>query len=623
MNTKKILIAAFLCLLPLWAHAATHTAASPNQADVLAKINAAANGDTIQIPAGTARWTNGLNVGKSLTIIGAGPGVTVLNGPIPDTTYFFNVANSGSVRISGLTIDGKGVGGGIRFTSPNSYHRVDHCIIQNTGNASGYSNYGRGVQFYFAARQWGLIDHVTFTNNTTDFEIIGDDAGSWLPAEQIGLGTKDAVYIEDCTLNAVPEGRITGKNSGTYNTKGAKTVFRHNVVNYTDPNAGSFWDSHGNNNMTITGDRGTVFTVVEDNQIYINRPNYGAKVFYIRGGIFIAARNVVNTVGTTQLWVLTEEECWYASAGSGNYGQDWSSYPRVDQITNSWIYGNTLNGASHNSYGLYDGGIGHQYVKNVIVNDRDVFLNTVPPAYNPNANRTASGPSHGYTPFVYPHPMASGGPMPTPTPAPTPTPGPIQSTGVPFAATVGAISQPFAASPDQTVSQTTLTATAADGGKAVYRFDAVAGQYMVQANVSAPSDGENSLFANIDSDPIEDMIWGIPANQGFQDRKVSWGNDIDTPRVWTLNAGVHELIVRGREPNVKLKNLTVLATTAPTPTPTPSPSPSPTPTPQPTPTPPPSTGLKISDIEGLQEALDAKSDKGHVHTIVAGKTEPE
>ncbi|MFA6339136.1 MAG: hypothetical protein WCW87_03715, partial [Candidatus Paceibacterota bacterium] len=43
----------------------THTAASANVSDVQTAVNAASNGDTVQIPAGTATWTSSLSITKS------------------------------------------------------------------------------------------------------------------------------------------------------------------------------------------------------------------------------------------------------------------------------------------------------------------------------------------------------------------------------------------------------------------------------------------------------------------------------------------------------------------------------------------------------------------------------
>jgi hypothetical protein len=60
-----------------------------------------------------------------------------------------------------------------------------------------------------------------------------------------------------------------------------------------------------------------------------------------------------------------------------------------------------------------------------------------------------------------------------------------------------------------------------------------------------------------------------------------------------------------------------VSTTKPPPNPTPTPAPTPTP-PGPTPTPP--LQIQISDVQGLQEALDGKTDKGHTHTVPETQT---
>jgi hypothetical protein len=40
--------------------------------------------------------------------------------------------------------------------------------------------------------------------------------------------------------------------------------------------------------------------------------------------------------------------------------------------------------------------------------------------------------------------------------------------------------------------------------------------------------------------------WDIPVTTGLQSRNVIWFSDTN-PKVWTLSAGTHQLIVRGRE----------------------------------------------------------------------------
>ena len=62
---------------------ATYVAASTKGSDVQAKINIARDGDTVVVPAGTARWTTQLSITKNLTLKGAGIGQTVIFDEVP------------------------------------------------------------------------------------------------------------------------------------------------------------------------------------------------------------------------------------------------------------------------------------------------------------------------------------------------------------------------------------------------------------------------------------------------------------------------------------------------------------------------------------------------------------
>ena len=124
----------------------------------------------------------------------------------------------------------------------------------------------------------------------------------------------------------------------------------------------------------------------------------------------------------------------------------------------------------------------------------------------------------------------------------------------PFVMTNGYFYQPF-----QTVVPT-------NGGEAVFTFTITnAGSYIIQALVNAPGDGANSFFVNVDAEPVAPtMIWDIPITSGFEQRIVSWrgdGTDVSNqfvPKVFTLSAGVHQLIIRGRETNTQLQSLAIL-----------------------------------------------------------------
>jgi Big-like domain-containing protein/parallel beta helix pectate lyase-like protein len=132
-----------------------------------------------------------------------------------------------------------------------------------------------------------------------------------------------------------------------------------------------------------------------------------------------------------------------------------------------------------------------------------------------------------------------------------------------LAATSGAITAPFVAV-SGTISQPAYTGVTA-GGRAAYTFTiSTAGEYLVSAQVNAPNDSANSLFVNIDAEPADPtMIWDIPVTSGLTERTVSWrgSGTFDSaqfaPKVFNLSAGTHTLIVRGREANCQLGNITI------------------------------------------------------------------
>jgi hypothetical protein len=217
-------------------------------ANVQALHNAALNGDTITLPAGTFSWTSRLNITKGITLQGA---TSISGSPwsptLADATIIQdNTPRSGSgagiisaqlnpsqsFRLSGITFrhgssSDYGNNGAIRVNSsgsqPNTSVRIDHCHFDHLYWAHTIWIYGW---------VYGIDDHNVFDCNPANLShVIWHDTwgnqtngnGSW--ADFPYYGTEKFWFIEDNTIRGngpVTSGRIDCMNGGRY-------VARHNV----------------------------------------------------------------------------------------------------------------------------------------------------------------------------------------------------------------------------------------------------------------------------------------------------------------------------------------------------------------------------------------------------------
>jgi len=126
------------------------------------------------------------------------------------------------------------------------------------------------------------------------------------------------------------------------------------------------------------------------------------------------------------------------------------------------------------------------------------------------------------------------------------------------------ISAPFVLSSGY-VSQSSTTGT--NGGQLIYYFTTTNTSIIaVEAMVYAPNDGANSFYVNIDAPPTDPTnIWDLPITTGFTNDIVTWrGNgtndqmSIYPQQNFSLNAGLHQLIIKGREAGAELGPITIV-----------------------------------------------------------------
>jgi len=213
---------------PLWM-------ATPDQESVSSCIVAAANGDTVKVLAGTTTWTETITLNKSIKLIGAGEGRTIIIDGVSKDHML--AVDGGSVpispRISGMTIKGfstdkSGVIATVMIEGISNElgFRLDHMTFDNIVIT------GLGTNDWV----WGVIDHCTFNMKTDAVgwaiyfsnERWGDltlCCGDMAWASPDDFGSHKFSFVEDSIFNLIGIGPANYIDSAG----GARYVLRRNT----------------------------------------------------------------------------------------------------------------------------------------------------------------------------------------------------------------------------------------------------------------------------------------------------------------------------------------------------------------------------------------------------------
>jgi hypothetical protein len=247
-----------------------------SEANVRALHNAAHDGDTITLPAGTFSWTSRLDITKGITLQGAttinGAGTsnpTVTDATIikDDTPRTGNVSGIIKVtcsvgqffRMTGITFRSGALttnipGGAINLSTTDGnaavQMRIDHCHFDQlyAGRVCWVTGWVYGVWDHNAMDIRGTTFpfHVNMRNYGGNNQINGN--GSW--ADYPWYGTEKFFFIEDNTIKrinaAVVAPLIDGDNGGRW-------VIRHNYIENADP------QGHGTEGGAYRGQRANEF----------------------------------------------------------------------------------------------------------------------------------------------------------------------------------------------------------------------------------------------------------------------------------------------------------------------------------------------------------------------------
>jgi hypothetical protein len=268
-------------------HAAVINALDCSLNTVQTAVAAASPGDTVQIAAGTAVWTNTLNIYKDIQVIGAGLGQTVITNDVVGQLVNWSTTSDGFCRLSGIDFEA-----GPPDAVPNSTtrainiggtchaFRLDDCMF------NGLNEYN----LWFGGWVYGVVDHCTFNVSGSSLIQVQMDAyggqqygdGSW--ADVDSFGTTNAIYFETCNFNG-PVGQHIGMLDGDH---GDRVVVRY--CNSTNCPIGS----HGTDNGgRIRGLRS--YEIYNNNFIY--QTDGGAdwgQCIYMRSGTAVVWGNTIS-----------------------------------------------------------------------------------------------------------------------------------------------------------------------------------------------------------------------------------------------------------------------------------------------------------------------------------------
>jgi hypothetical protein len=392
-------------------------AASPALADINTAIALASDGDTVRVPAGSATWASIPTITKGIIFAGAGIGVTVITSTqtsmvayVPDAT---NIAADSPFRVSGFTFDAGGTGGSNGMVYVQNTSNVTAITKVRIDHNRLYNSTGTGI--WVQGQVYGLADNNTLDTVKIAYRNLGLNRDSWdhFPATAFGGGSN--FFFEDNTI--IGDTWFEGGHGGRY-------VARYNSASGQTTEIG-FFDVHGNQSADGALYAQMIAEIYENVATGVTR---WLIVGDLRGGKSLFYNNSwsgTSAVDGSDIKVREEFNDNLSPTDASD----------IQHVTQTYIWGNTKNGAAINPYISstvdYGGAIGL-----VPQWDVDCWRNTTPftGASGVGVGLLSARPSSGltvgvgywatdtsklyraagattwetyYTPHTYPHPLRS------------------------------------------------------------------------------------------------------------------------------------------------------------------------------------------------------------------------
>lgn len=219
MRIRKVLFLTLLVAL-LGGHFAS-AATIPVTTTIQAAINSASDGDVIVIPAGTYPEQISISGFYKLTITGAGPGATIIDGT-GLTGNLVNIDYSQKVTLKNLTTDGAAGSSSIQanINVVNSANiNIMNCSIENS------NQFGALMAFTVNGKVKGCL----IQNNQVGVFLISSVKCSIMTSE-ITSNTVDGISLGLTHNTKITKNRITNNGTGINNLEAMATEVKQNFI---------------------------------------------------------------------------------------------------------------------------------------------------------------------------------------------------------------------------------------------------------------------------------------------------------------------------------------------------------------------------------------------------------
>jgi Protein of unknown function (DUF1565)/Right handed beta helix region len=442
--------------------------------------------------------------------------------------------------------------------------------IHNNGRTGG-SNLDHGL--YLCGKNETVVNNLLYANDATGLQVAGYNTVANMKVYNNVIAWNGATGIilwqslsgVDIKNNIIYHNGNSG--IGCYQATGSGVVVDHNVVY-----------GNGGGNYNLSGVSYTMGTTLSADPKFVNAASASFDAHLSSGAPGIGAGLNLSSVFTTDESGAARPAsgAWdigafvYGSAAAPTNSPPANSAPTISAIANQTVPAGGSTGAL--PFTLSDA---QTAATSLTVAGASSSTTLVPTANlvlgGSGASRTVTvTPASGQTGTATITLTVSDGTLSSSTSFTVTINAATTVSGLSFAATAGTLTAPFAAT-NGAIAQPVNTSVTA-GGQALYTFNVPApGDYVISAQVYAPNTDYNSFYINIDGQPTDpQMIWDIPVGPSMVSQTVSWrGNGTVSatsgsgltaqyaPKVFTLTAGTHQLIVRGREANCQLGTITI------------------------------------------------------------------